>query len=1075
VGGGAGGGAGLRLPSLGGTSMNMGSGLGSSKSAFGNNAQIAPGVPEKAPTEMLPTIESGLQKVLNNISRPVFAINAGLNSVLDQTQKGQGIDLGQVGSAMKSGLMLDPNNMYSGAQVLSKAGILPDNPQTFLGKATKAFVGSAFDTFVGGAPLNALHFGPLTKEGVQTTKEGQGILPGTIGDQMQTGLRNLASFGPIKSTAIDGLAGSALNYVGHVTDALASPVKNLFTTGKVGPHLQPYGAKLEHAQNESIKPYNPEIATFEQHQELMNGVMRDAKLGKIQIDPMRAKIAEQMGATTPESQMKQAIFRNLSQKTLASKLPNIEKFEQEAHIKNQLADKLPPDLQKQPPEIRQSAQDSLRQGAQIAQSKANLLKFDRDNPEQFDPRIQQLADYIKPTYDEYISKQREQLGANVLPGEEFEGNRSLTAGAKQARETAGYGVTHPPGNSKVFGVGGVANAHRDFGDFTADQVNRMALDPVLREGVLYKFGQGDILAPRTTMQALFSKPQSKTTIFDTDPMRELGLRMVATKEAVNSAKVVKEIADKFGYDKPEDYTADGKPGKPVEVELPQFAQKIAGRTKTWMDPMIANEFKTLNEKLISPRSMNDFLKQWDNFSYIWRRLTLFGGPMIMFATANRNLVGHLFLSWLKNGVSAKGIGAMAKILPLYAKRLGILAKEGPEGWERAKAALPSVNRIHLGQVMTDLENSGQFHSQSQMAELPSRADSLMSGARKFLQKGPITGWGQNLDDVSSFAVRAQHYLTRLFQGYQGGFDGAAMRDTKRSLIDYSSSAKSAAEREVFSRLTGFYSWTRFNIPLMIQAILNHPGKISNVNMVMRNITDSFGQPAPGEPNPDERFLDSFINGNLHMRLFQDAHGNWNYFVLRNWLPLADMEDLTSPGGAGNMAMNMLNPFLKQPLEQFFNRSTFFKDAQGEPEPIQTMPGQKQSMLGINMPVRLAEAIQELVRPANVLNQYNPGGIFGQNGQVNQLGAFRGQTPMGGGEMLGAMLGLRPRASDLGREEANATFQFRQAFDTYKNALQRAQVRGDVPNEQAAIGDLQNLMSIGVPGMAMPKFNLGRKR
>ena len=1073
-GGGRGMGGGLKMPLLGGGSLNMGAGFGGSKlGGLGGGQELAPGVPAKTPNAMLPTLESGLQKVLNNIGRPIFGLNAGINELLDQSQKGQGINLGAVGSAMKQGASLNPDYMHSGADILSKAGIVPENPTTFLGKATKAFLGGAMDTYVGGAPLNALHLGPLTKEGEAVSKTGQGILPGTIGDQMKGGLRNLASFGPIKSTAIDGLAGSGLNYVGHVVDALASPVTGLFTKGKIGPHLQPYAAKLEHMQNEAIKPYNPEIKEYEQHADMMKGVIADAKAGKINIDPMRADIASKLGATTPELQVKHAIFRDLSQRTLLSKLPNIDSFEKEAVKRNAMAERLTPHMKEQPPEIQQAFKDGLQKDAQVYQAKADLIKFDRDNPETFDPRIKALADYIKPTYDEKITEQRKQLGANILPGEEFEGNRSLTAGAKQAREKAGHGPSNPPGNPKVFGVGGVSDAHRTFGDFTADQVNRMALNPTLREGVLYKFGQGDILSPRTKMQALMGKEPSKTTIFDTDPMKELGLRMVATKEAVNSAKVVKSVADNFGYDTPEQYHSDGKPGVPVKVDLPEHSQLIAGRKSVYMDPVIANEFKTLNEKLISPRSMNDFLKQWDNFSYIWRRLTLFGGPMIMFATANRNLMGHLFLSYLKNGISAKGIGAMAQMIGTYAKRNSILMKEGPEGWAKAKAALPDWHGVNLGQVMTDLENSGQFHSQSQMAELPNRAESLMSGARKVLQKGPITGWGQNLDDISSFAVRAQHYLTRLYQGYQGGFDGAAMRDTKRSLIDYSSSAKSAAEREVFSRLSGFYTWTRFNIPLMFQAMLNHPGKLSNVNMIMRNVTDSFGQPAPGEQKPDERFLDSFINGNLHMRLFKDDKGNYNYFVLRNWLPLADMEDLTSPGGVANMGINMLNPFAKVPLEQVFNKSAFFKDSQGEQQPLQQFPGEQGDMLGVSMPIRLKDAIQEFARPLNVLNQYNPGGIFGQSKQVNELGAYRGEAPMSGGEMISSMLGLKPRAYDVGRGEANAGFQFRQAFDTYKNALQRAKSRGDIPNENASISDLQTLLSIGVPGMQGPK--MGKKR
>lgn len=1132
--------------------MNMGTGMNLNAGMGGQ--QLAPGIPAKTPNMALPTEESGLGKFLDfTLGRFVYGPMAGLKSVGEDISSGKTPDLSKAASATWKGLSLDPNYKTSGTDVLSSFGW--EQPKSLLGAFVKGVTGASLEMATN--PLNYLHLGKLSPEGEALSKADQGVVPGTIGDQMQNGLRNFLQFGPLKTTgAIDTFAGKALNYIGDVTHALASPITDMFTTGKIGPHLQPFASKLEHMNRESVKGFNPEVKAFHDNADLMKQTINDYKNGKVFINAERSRMAELQGDNTPELQVKNAIFRKLNQDTLPSKLlktetmteggkpvldakgnpltrqvDKIAQMDRHANIREAIASGLnyirqqklkyadtqegwytrnkarmlvadsgefmspelhqqyvsdtafnPHDkalinrvtnsINKQSPSVIQDSIDTLNKGAAIWREKANLLKFDRDNPETFDPKIEALANYIKPTYDEFITPMRAQLGANILPGEEFEGNRSLTKGAKMAREQAGFKGQTPIGGGKQFGVKLNTASRTDLGtDFTADQINRMALNPLLRQEVLHKFGPGQILKPQSKMETLLNKEPQAETIFNTDPMKELGLRLISTKEAVNSANIIKEIAQKFGHASEKEFNLDpanadlvSKGIRPVEVELPKLAQKVAGQKSMFMAPEVANEFRALTEAISSPKSLNNFLHAWDNLSYIWRRMTLFGGPMIMFGTAQRNFFGHGFLSWLKGGISAKGLQAITKLFPLYLKREAILAKGGLQAWEAAKASLPeNFNGINLRAAMDDLEKSGMFAGRAEAAETPSSAKDAFSPIRRFMEKPLVTGLGQKIDDAMSFLVRGEHYLTRLSEGYEPGFAGAAMRDTKHSLIDYSSTALSATEREFFKRLSGFYSWTRFNIPLMFEALLNHPGKISAVMSVIRNASDNFGLTESGQ-KPDESFLDSFIKGNLHIRIGNDSNGNMNYFVLRNWLPLADLEDMTSPAGVANQAFNMLNPFLKLPVEQFFNRSTFFKTPQGEPQPLERFPGEQGSFMGLPMPKRAVVALQELFRPGNVASQYNPLGVFGQSGQTNALGAFRDQAPMSGSQILGGMLGLRPRPFVAGRGMANAQFAFRQAFDTYKNALMRAESRGDVPNIQAATQGLRKLLGVSLPGL-----------
>jgi len=108
------------------------------------------------------------------------------------------------------------------------------------------------------------------------------------------------------------------------------------------------------------------------------------------------------------------------------------------------------------------------------------------------------------------------------------------------------------------------------------------------------------------------------------------------------------------------------------------------------------------------------------------------------------------------------------------------------------------------------------------------------------------------------------------------------------------------EEKVLRRVFPFYSWTRFNMPLHMRMFVENPSHYVRIEKMRKGITALAGGKLPEDFSP-EYIQEGYavgIGGGPNKR---------NYFLLKNWLPEADLLDLTSLDNMLHKGLNLLHP------------------------------------------------------------------------------------------------------------------------------------------------------------------------
>jgi hypothetical protein len=176
----------------------------------------------------------------------------------------------------------------------------------------------------------------------------------------------------------------------------------------------------------------------------------------------------------------------------------------------------------------------------------------------------------------------------------------------------------------------------------------------------------------------------------------------------------------------------------------------------------------------------------------------------------------------------------------------------------------------------------------------------------------------------------------------------------------------------------FYTWSRKNIPLQLEALVTHPDKINKINLAKNNI-----QAQAEVPYEDQ--VPSYIQEAMPIYLPGSPKGQAAAIGLANLVPIADLQvftkyfnteaapDIIEKGKLSNTAstvMGGVSPLIKAPIEYVTNYDFFRKKS------IEEFKGQKADMLGVSMPVHLAKLLSNIVL-INEVDRTNPGGIFGE--------------------------------------------------------------------------------------------------
>lgn len=560
--------------------------------------------------------------------------------------------------------------------------------------------------------------------------------------------------------------------------------------------------------------------------------------------------------------------------------------------------------------------------------------------------------------------------------------------------------------------------------FTTEQIEQIGRDPEMRSKMYEKIlGTGELKKNPQLLAKLRLKDPEATTLYDSDLARSYAKHLQASAKEVSTAEAVKDIVQNQSFARPSLADWAGEKGI-VKVEVPDKFQKWAGAKETWMPSEIVPEFKRVAGIITDQNEMNTMIRAFDNVQNWWKRWTLFSPPGSI-PTVARNLLSNRVMSYLAGALSPAG-ERDAFSLVMAMRRAG----DNPVKLEQEIKALGP-----LGQHLKILADQGIFSEGMTTQE-------LVSTGNKF-EKLMGVELGMKANQTVEASSRAQHYMTRIHQGWN---PEAALADTRKWQYDYTNFSNE--EKQVFKRIFPFYSWSRNNIPAIIEHVLTKPGKMSLTENVKKNIENSLGVSAEGG-KPDESTLSEFVKGDLHIRLVMDPKtGKWTYLRLKNMLPQADIEDLMGTGRMRDLGLSALSPMIKAPIEAVTNKSLFFKQPGGGQADIERYPGEPGEFLGMNIP----KGEINLLRNIRMLNEIN-----------RLMPSKTGKPKLTIPEQAVRYSGLSVVPVDPARDMQDATWAFKRSWDQYRDSVSKAKKRYDQPKIESGTEQLRKLLRVGVPG------------
>lgn len=189
-------------------------------------------------------------------------------------------------------------------------------------------------------------------------------------------------------------------------------------------------------------------------------------------------------------------------------------------------------------------------------------------------------------------------------------------------------------------------------------------------------------------------------------------------------------------------------------------------------------------------------------------------------------------------------------------------------------------------------------------------------------------FGSATQSVNDFTRRAL-FLDRLQKG--DTLENAALV-VKKYLFDYSN--LTPFEQRVMKRLIPFYSYMRFNVPLMVDTLLTNPAKMSK----FAHLWSALGEDA--EPGKAPEFL---VKGG--------AIRTGDSYVVPS-LSMSDLSKIPTSGEGVRELLSNINPLLRIPLEMVTNQSMYtgrpLENYQGETDTL-PLANLLKALTGVELP------------------------------------------------------------------------------------------------------------------------------
>jgi hypothetical protein len=437
--------------------------------------------------------------------------------------------------------------------------------------------------------------------------------------------------------------------------------------------------------------------------------------------------------------------------------------------------------------------------------------------------------------------------------------------------------------------------------------------------------------------------------------------------------------------------ADAAPASYVTVpEIPgvKFAPEVAQR--------LNRSYQTLT----NTEEISKFLKVYDGAQNWWKMWSLGARP----AYHSKNTIGNLWNNYLA-GVNTPKPYADAAAFQVK------LAKNNMNG---------SIAGYKTDELYEAMATRGIFGEGQYSGDIARNVEDVLKGGSynpfTLSTRNPILRGGFKVGQTIEDNARIALFIDSLNKGKN--FDEAASQ-VRKYLFDYGD--LSPFERSTLKRLMPFYTWSRKNLPLQLEAIVRHPDKVNKLNLARENI--QFETDVPDiEDVPDYIRSAMPIYGAEKFLGEPAVPGTAKAITLQNLIPFSDLTTFTkfldtetaAPmtergklSSTISTALGGVSPLLKAPVEYMANYDFFRR------KNIEEFKGQTADMLGQKMPVHLAKLLSNIVM-LNEIDRANPGGVFGTR-SVDPVSKEVTTTP--------GILGFTPRETriDLPEEQREAQY------------------------------------------------------
>ena len=585
----------------------------------------------------------------------------------------------------------------------------------------------------------------------------------------------------------------------------------------------------------------------------------------------------------------------------------------------------------------------------------------------------------------------------------------------------------------------------DLGETYMPHIATKEADDILNnEGMKNFFGlrpsaktpQGVAREIEGTVSEINSKNIYGTTkFFQDDPAIAMGVADFNAASAIAGRKFLDDAAQ-FGL------KADTAPKNYVTIpEIPGVK----------FDPNIAKQLNRSYKTLSNQEEVNKFLKVYDGAQNWWKMWSLGARP----AYHAKNTIGNLWNNYLGGVTTPKPYADAAAFQVKVAK-----------GNMAGKIAGYNTKDLYEAMSTRGIFGEGQYGG-----DITRRLEEQIQGASKnpltLSTKNPILQGGFKMGQTIEDNARIALYIDQLNKG--SSLDKAA-EHVRKYLFDYGD--VSPFEKNVAKRVLPFYTWSRKNLPLQLEALATQPDKINKLNLAQNNVQQAFNV-----EQPDLSQVPDYIREQAPMYVGSDKEaGTVSVIPLQGLIPTMDVGSLTkfmntetAPEGVsrGKLAnalsttLGGVSPLIKAPLEFVANYDFFRK------KNIQEFQGQTADMLGVKMPVHLAKLLSNIVM-LNEIDRANPGAIFGSRmtdpitGEVTTTNSFFGlgtpresRTDLPEEQRLTQYLtGIRIFDVDMNKEEFNQVKRMKSDINALRSLLRNAEVSEKSRASEAASAALE---------------------